>query len=467
MSGPIIFLSEDSFKLDFGSNYETVTVTPPLIFNSSGDQVGVSMFNSDTDNYKILYTSGHYGVTIVTIPAYSVIFTNENNVKFSNNITLDNFILRPVPEITFEFPNTSIPIDFSTGIRIRVNIERAPNMELPINLDNSLSVNVKTSEHLVYVSLLNKIFFVPDESNNVYDEWFQIIPNGSPNSILNQTYSLTIGSTPYVITPSVGANYNYTTINTYLPMIILNSEFINTMINNIWTRNPLYVKSELTPKDIYTFNIRSADDNVSFELMTHMDIFEVNSFGVLRSKGFPNLGVQSYDLVIRITNGLNEVIEAQIRVICYDIFSEFYFQSYMTDITLFRQLSIAVTAGENNINVYRKEVKTLEDTMQVIRQCLNFMIQQSINIEFKTNRNDNITLGTIFTYESQQDLLDFFVSKLPIMSTTSLLHGKLEVLSKSLFPFIKNFLKTFIMNPGRENTFKIETEYGNMIIKKW
>lgn len=224
---------------------------------------------------------------------------------------------------------------------------------------------------------------------------------------------------------------------------------------------------EVNPKDIYTFNIYSADGDPTFELTNHTDAFEISSSGVLRSKGFVHSGPMVYDLVVVIRNRLEEVINAHFRVTCYDIFSEFYFQSFMEDISCLRKLSISAVVCENSISVFNKEVRNLSQAVYMIIQVLNYMIQESITLNFKADSTDVSNLGNILVYGTQTEFLFFLLSKLPGTLPESLLYTKLIVLTDKLFVFFKNFLKAFIMNPSRENTYRIDTLYGNIIVKKW
>lgn len=481
MSSPIIFEDNDYFRLDFGDDYEIITISPPLIFNSTGDQVGVSIWQND--RFKIVYFSGHYGVSIVTIPINNVKLkkiTEPNiNAISSNSEIIEAYTSRNVPEITFDFPSISTPINLINGIHIDVLIERAPSIALPLLLSNLFPVIVKTSPNLYYDSDLNKIFFIynkPDlSSNDTFEEWFEIIPAGSPNNILNKLYVISVEPSDYTISPIPGSQYVYTTTSLFQPLRILNSEFreiVPNSIDHIWSRNTLYILCDTVPKNIFTFNVYSEDNSPIFELMNNNTYFEINSNGVLRSKGISHIDPQTYEIQIMIRNNLNEFIDVRFIITCYDIFSEYYFQSYMEDINVFRKISIATeipgTDGNNNsLSMQKSEIKNLSQVVYIILQNLAFMIQQSIYIEFKISPLDITLMGNILVYGTQEQFLNFLLGKIiPTPVSSSLLYLKLESLSQYFFPFLKNFIRAFTISPNRENTYSLNTDFGNMFIQK-
>lgn len=432
--------SDTLFQISIAGEYKEITVKTPRILDAFENEIGEAKKTNSPLAFKIKYFDTPITDVIIRFPALSISADcfYKNYSKFDKTFTA----IRPSAEYTF--PPTTEIVNFHTGIPIEIKTSGPlSSRTLPVQI--TTIINLDSKDATDNIELVNKeLVFTTLEMYAPHCEKITILPSPAVASI-GQAIIIEVLDDPYVIqTPQVLV---YSIQSSVTPLSISNpiSKIVIPEIQN----------------DVYSLAVITDDINPNFALNTFNGPFSIDSQGKITKDSGTLEG--SYLLEIEVTDVFGGSANLSILVCVVDVLSPEYIKSVKDPCDPPRQIDLAlkICCPEEEIkclDIGYCDIQSLREVILIILHIICFIIQYTINPDFKTDISDIPTVAGFFINDTLEGYTSYLKSKFPTLIATSRLERKIEFFANLTFSFFKGLVEYFLYPTNDGKSFILTEE---------
>lgn len=439
----ITVISEKEFSIQILGNFNDINISNPKIY-SSGDLVGKSLLNNDTNTYSIHYNECNFGLIDIVIEPFSVLL-DKKNTNF-NSIT-ESFI-KHLPTIKYNIPNPLTPINFSEGLSLQIEISGCfCSGMIPLDIVTSGNLTLKSRNNSSGIFFQNnQLYFVTSEECSHYNEYIILLPEPNIQS-LGETITLTPDNSNITeLSPQIGVSV-FTVINNVTPLSVVNlpTNFETTNVNT----------------DFYKLVVSTLDPEPTFTLNNYNMYFSINSSGIISKIDSTPLG--TYILDITINDSFNQSIQVFFQVTIVDILSKQIIINKVCD-NKYNNFSVSLNIfcpeEEKYSLILSNNSYSFTPVINALTNILKLLFRIKINPNFNISVNDNIDFLQVFVNNSKIDYLDLLRSKFPGLVINSNLDKKLQYYTNISYKFYKDIISSYLNLNNKQYKFVLyESDY--------